>query len=350
MSLNILNETATVAEEPRPRASGRRKVLINGLIGLALTVVCLYLAFRGIQIDEVMNSLSRASYAGIPLYLLLLVVFFWLKAIRWKLLLLPLHNFRTSEVTPAMMIGFMGNNVLPAHIGEVVRVLMLTRRFPLSKTAVFSTVMMERLLDMLAIMVFLVLGAEMSGSELPDWLRHGSLIVGFGCLAAIIGAAVFGLFPRFFLGIVAKLGSRIPERLAAGVLSAMTSVSHALGLVRNPRILLAIVSISLLKWVLMAGMVYVSLRSFGLDLPFSASLLVLGICALGVTVPSTPGFFGVIQLSFWVGLQFFGVDKVDAVASSVYYHLAQYIPVTAVGLYYLNRQGISLRQVRSLTD
>jgi len=345
-----LNETAAVAEEPRPRASGRRKTIINALVGLALTALCLYLAFRGIEIEEVMTSLSRASYSGLPLYLVLLVIFFWLKAIRWKLLLLPLHSFRTSEVTPSMMIGFMGNNVLPAHIGEVVRVLMLTRRFPLSKTAVFSTVMMERLLDMLAILVFLVLGAEMSGNDLPDWLRHGSLILGLGCLAAVIAAGVFGLFPRFFLGIVAKVGSRIPGRLTTGLLTAMTSVSHALGLVRNPRILLAILSISLLKWILMAGMVYISLRSFGLDLPFSASLLVLGVCALGVTVPSTPGFFGVIQLSFWVGLQFFGVGKVDAVASSVYYHLAQYIPVTAVGLYYLNRQGVSLRQVRSLTD
>jgi uncharacterized protein (TIRG00374 family) len=309
----------------------------------------LFLAFRGIEIDEVLNSLSRASYSGVPLYLVLLVFFYWLKAIRWRLLLLPLHRFRAQQLTPSMMIGFMGNNVLPAHIGEFVRVLMLTRRYPLSKTGVFSTVMLERLLDMMAILAFLVLGAEMSGNDLPDWLRQGSLLVGSACLAALIAAMLFGLFPGFFMGIAARLAPRIPARLSTGLLSAMTSVSQALGLVRNPRVLLAIASISLLKWLLMAGMVYVSLRSFGLDLPFSASLLVLGVCALGVTVPSTPGFFGVIQLSFWVGLQFFGVDKVDAVASSVYYHLAQYVPVTAVGLYYLNREGLSLRQVRALS-
>ncbi len=349
MNVNILNETATVIEG-RNRPSSRRKTIINGLIGLVLTVLCLYLAFRGIEFDEVLNSLSRASYWGIAPYMVLLVVFFWLKAVRWKLLLLPLHRFRSSEVTPSMMIGFMGNNVLPAHLGEFVRVLMLTRRFPLSKTAVFSTVMIERVLDMLAILVLLVLGAEMSGNDLPGWLRDGSLLVGLGCLAALLAAAVFGLFPRFFLGIMVRVGSRIPDRLADRVLSAMTSVSEALGLVRNPRMLLAIVAISFLKWILMAGMIYVSLRSFGLDLPVSASLLVLGVCALGVTVPSTPGFFGVIQLSFWVALQFFGVNKVDAVASSVFYQLTQYIPVTGVGLYYLNREGVSLRQVRNLTD
>ena len=66
----------------------------------------------------------------------------------------------------------------------------------------------------------------------------------------------------------------------------------------------------------------------------------MGVTALGVVVPSTPGFFGVIQFCFWVSLRIFGVDKTDAITASVYYHLSQYIPVTLVGLYYLGRLGL----------
>ncbi len=66
----------------------------------------------------------------------------------------------------------------------------------------------------------------------------------------------------------------------------------------------------------------------------------MGVTALGVAIPSTPGFFGVVQFCFWVSLRIFGVEKADAFAASVYYHLSQYIPVTLVGLYSLARLGL----------
>jgi len=347
--LSILDET--YGNVPRAESiNAGRKTVLKALTGLLLTATCLYLAFRGLEFGEVMHSLGRASYKAAPVYLALLFAFFWLKALRWKLLLLPLCRFQTTDVIPSMMIGFMGNNVLPAHLGEVVRVVMLSRRSSLSKTAVFSTIMLERLMDMMVVLLFLVVGARMAGNRLPDWVGSGGLILGAGCLALLLGAGLVGFFPRPFLRGAMKVFERVPERLSSKVLGSVTSVTQALELARNPKVLLAVVSISILKWALMAGMVYISLESFRLHLPFWVSFLVVGVCAVAVTVPSAPGFFGVIQLGFWVGLQFLGVEKADAIASSVYYHLGQYIPVTAAGLYYLNRQGISLGQVRNLTD
>ncbi len=90
----------------------------------------------------------------------------------------------------------------------------------------------------------------------------------------------------------------------------------------------------------MAGMVHIALVSFGLHLPLHASFIVMGVTALGVVVPPTPGFFGIVQFYFWVSLRIFGVDKADAFTASVYFHLSQYIPVTLVGLYYLGCLGL----------
>ena len=95
----------------------------------------------------------------------------------------------------------------------------------------------------------------------------------------------------------------------------------------------------------MGGMVYISLASLDVWLNPMASIVTTGVSALGAAVPSTPGYFGVIQLSFWVSLQMFGVEKADAFASSVYFHLSQYVPVTLVGLYYVNRLGLRLKQI-----
>ena len=92
------------------------------------------------------------------------------------------------------------------------------------------------------------------------------------------------------------------------------------------------------------------MRSFGQTLSVLASFFVMCIIAIGVTVPSTPGFFGVVQYCFWLGVQPFGVDQADAFAASVYYHLSQYIPVTLVGLYYLHRSGLKLTQVEHAAE
>jgi uncharacterized membrane protein YbhN (UPF0104 family) len=125
--------------------------------------------------------------------------------------------------------------------------------------------------------------------------------------------------------------------MEAGVLG-MTSI-------RSGGLAFWIVLTSILQWALMAGMVYVSLLSFGLHLTPLASFVIIGVSALGVSIPAAPGFFGIIQLCFWVILQLFGVEKADAFASSMYFHLSNYIPITLLGLYYLNRRGLHLWQV-----
>ncbi len=120
-------------------------------------MLCLIIASWGIEMEQVKQGFLRANYATLPILLGLLFFFFWLKAIRWRLLLQPLRAFRTKEVVPSLMIGFMGNNVLPAHLGEIIRVFVLAREFSLAKAAVFSSVVLERLLDTAVILIFLVM-------------------------------------------------------------------------------------------------------------------------------------------------------------------------------------------------
>jgi len=315
------------------------------LIGLSLTALCLYLALRGIDPREVLDSLARASYSGVPLYLAFLFTYFWLKAIRWRLLLLPLGEFQTSAVASPLMIGFMGNNILPARMGEIIRVFLFSRRFSLPAAAVLSTVVLERLLDTLVVLLFLVIGAVMVGG-LPAWIHYSAWVVGTLTLALTALVAALTIASDFLSGMAHRVVVKLPRRLSDWLPSVIQSTAQALRCLRSPRLVAAVVAISVVKWSLMAGMVYVSLRSLSLELPPWAPFLVVGICALGVAIPSAPGFFGVIQIGFWVSLQLFGVSKADAFASSVFYHLGQYIPVTFAGLYYLNRQRISLGDIR----
>ncbi len=295
----------------------------------------------GIDFTEMDASFRRANYATLPIFLVFLFLFFWLKAIRWRILLQSLRGFKTREVVGPMMIGFMGNNLLPAHLGEFARIFVLGREFNLPKTAVFSSVVLERVFDTASILGFF--GASLLLVELPETFQTASLYTAGLTAVAFLVLAVYVFWTEQFVQTAEWALNRLrflPTTLRGTLTEMLESGAEGLASLRNAKLAFQIVITSALQWFLMAGMVHIALVSFGLHLPLHASFIVMGVTALGVVVPSTPGFFGVIQFCFWVSLRIYGVDKADAFAASVYYHLSQYIPVTLVGLYYLGRLGL----------
>ncbi|MFQ5853031.1 MAG: lysylphosphatidylglycerol synthase transmembrane domain-containing protein [Candidatus Binatia bacterium] len=315
-------------------------------MGILVTVICLVGALWGIDFKEVHASFRRANYATLPVLLVFLFIYFWLKAIRWTLLLRPLRGFQTHEVVGAMMIGFMGNNLLPAHLGEFARVFVLGREFKLRKTAVLSSVVLERVFDAASILGFF--GVSLLLVELPETYKTTSLYLAGLTVAAFLVLAVYVFWTERFVRAVQLALNRLrflPTTLCGALTEILESGVGGLASLRSAKLASWIVITSALQWILMGGMVHVALWSFGVHLPLRASFVVVGVTALGVAVPSTPGFFGVIQFCFWVSLRIFGVEKVDAFAASVYYHLSQYIPVTLVGLYYLGRLGLRVGDI-----
>ena len=242
------------------------------------------------------------------------------------------------------MIGFLGNHVLPAHLGELIRVWVLSREFSLAKTAILSSVLLERILD-LTVILLLLLTSLLSVEGLPDWVATGALSVGVLTVLIIVSLTAYVLWTPLFIRWAERVFFLLGPSFRTKLKETMELGTLGLISMRNPRLAFWIILTSILQWVLMGGMVYFSLWSFGLRLNLLASFLVLGVVSLGVTIPSSPGYFGVVQLCFWISLRLFGVEKEDALASSVYFHSIQYIPVTLVGLYYLNRHGLRLREI-----
>lgn len=310
-------------------------------IGILVTVVCLGGALWGIDFEEVQAGFRRANYATLPVLLAFLYLYFWLKAIRWRLLLRPLRRFQTRELVGPMMIGFMGNNLLPAHLGEFARVFVLGHESKLPKTAVFSSVVLERVFDAASILGFF--GVSLLLVELPQTYKTTSLYTAGLIVVGFLVFAVYVFWTDQFVRAAEWALNRLrflPATLRGTLTEMLESGAGGLASLRNAKLTFWILITSALQWFLMGVMVHVALWSFGLHLPLHASLIVMGVTAFGVAIPSTPGFFGVVQFCFWISLRIFGVEKADAFAASVYYHLSQYIPITLVGLYYLNRLGL----------
>ena len=302
------------------------------------------IALWGIEWGQLREGFQQANYFTLPILMGLLFAVFWLKAIRWRLLLQPLRKFQTKEVVPPLMIGFMGNNLLPAHLGEIIRIFVLGREFSLSKAAVFSSVVLERIFDTAVVLLFLVMSLFLV-EELPSWVSTTIFFVSILAGLIILFLAAYLFWTQRLIHATRRVFSFLPERFGRKLSETMEAGVLGLASMQSGGLVFWIVLTSILQWILMAGMVYISLWSFGIHLTPLASVVIIGVSALGVSIPSAPGFFGIIQLSFWVILQGFGVDKGDAFASSIYFHLSNYIPITLVGLYYLNRRGLQLWQI-----
>ena len=305
----------------------------------------------GIPWHNVVDSFRSANYQLLPVYVVLLATFYAIKAWRWRLLLTPVKSLHTRDVVPSMMIGFMGNNLLPFHLGEFLRVYVMGRQYSVSKTAVLSTVVLERVFDIVAILCLLGIGV-VSAPGIPDSLQAASIAIAAVLAAAVVMVVLYVLFTRQFVAttIAVLRAIRVPPGVRDKLQDMLESGAAGLAAIRSVRLLVLITLSSFAQWLVNGMLIWISLYSFGVEVSYSAALLVLGVTALGVTVPSTPGFFGVIQICFKVSLKPFGVDMAAVFAASIYYHLVQYILVTGTGLICLSRLGLRLGDLKREAD
>ena len=342
---------------PTKTAPWYRSKWFNLAIGLVVTVSCLgfalYAMADGKPIGDVLRDIGaafkQANYVwGLPIWVLLFL-FYWIKAWRWRMLLAPLGSYRTSRLFPPTVIGFAFNNILPAHLGEFVRVFVFSRQSGQPKSAVLTTIAVERIFDVVAILAFLGTGLAFVPNLDPS-VRQKAFAFAAVAVCGLLGAAAYLTWPKQFVFLFEWCLDRVPllpksvnQKLKDLVETGATGLSS----LKSGPLLTGILVTSLIQWAFNGLMIHMSLLSFGIRLSPLVSCVVLGVVAVGVTVPSTPGYFGVIQFCFWVVLQLFvREDQQPAVmAASIFYHMVQWIPVTALGMAYFVRSGLQVSDV-----
>lgn len=326
--------------------SGRKTA--QALAVILFTAFCLWFAFRGLEPAKLRDSFADANYWMLLPMMGILVSFYALKAWRWALLLTPVASLTPVQVTPAMMIGFMANNLLPAHLGEFARVFVLGEQYQLKKTPVLSTVVLERVFDILAIL--LLLGISLLFADgMPPKLQRFCQIFGVLSLAGVVSLIAYMTFTSQFLKLVKTVFGWfpfLPDKLTGGVLGMLESAAVGLDAVRNPRLLPAIAFSSVAQWLLNGLLIYCSAHAFGVAVSYVDSLMVMGVIVFAILLPAPPGYFGVIQVCFKLVLESrFAAEEV--VACSMFYQVSQYIPVTLTGLVFLSRVGLSLGSLQA---
>ncbi|MEZ6067473.1 MAG: lysylphosphatidylglycerol synthase transmembrane domain-containing protein [Planctomycetaceae bacterium] len=347
------------AAAPTPSGPFYRRKWFTVSLGLLVTIGCIVVALLAMAGDRPLGDVFRqigdafrqADYRTLPLMWGLLFLFYWLKAWRWTWLLSPLGRFSTREGFPPVMIGFAFNNLLPAHLGEFVRVYVFSKRHKVSNSAVLSTVVLERIFDILAILGFFLIGLVFVPG-LPETMRNVAWTFAAFVAVAVVGAVIYLIwtqpFVRLVEGVLARLPF-VPAQVRSGVAHIMETGAAGLSSLKSAALVFHISWNSVLQWAINGLLMHISLWSFGVEVSPLATCLLLGVVAFGVTVPSSPGYFGVINALFVMVIneKTVGVTNEPAVfAASIYYHMSGYIPVTLLGLYFFNRTGLSVSQVQ----
>jgi glycosyltransferase 2 family protein len=327
----------------------------KAVIGLLLSAALLYYTFRGVDLGEVMREIGRAD----PLLFLLgtsaVTFVFWIRAWRWRVILRPIRDTPFRARFAAVAIGFMGNNLLPARIGEFMRALSLSRQVPVPVVASFGSLVIERLLDAVCVIGFLFLATLLPGfpglgRRSGDGMDFAGIAQGVGIFVALLIAVLFllVLFPTRTVRVMEAVAERLlPLKVRRPLVDALEAFLAGLGVLRDPGLLVRALAWSLFLWLVNAFGFWMALRAFGLDLPFVAALFFQSCIALGVSLPSAPGFFGsyhaaarVVLVGLW------GLPEVPSLAFAAGFHLAGFIPITLIGLYYAWRTDFSFRAAR----
>ncbi len=339
-----------------PRGSRRLQSVALALVGLSLLV----LFFKDADFAAIAESLSAANGWLIAMAITLTMVSYLVRALRWRYLLAPVGRARLRICFETTVIGFMVNFLVPpGRLGELARPYLLARREGLSASSTFATVFLERVLD-LATVVLLVGG----------WLTFGRGPQGAGSEEAVYGLKVGGLLA--FTGVALGLGAmflfarntrrggsllawvetvirKLPAKVAEPAFQFIKSFVEGLGVLDDRSNLARAGFLSFILWLNISFALWLAIHAFQVEIPFGATFLVIGFLTVGVAVP-TPGAVGGYHLMCALALTLmFGVNENTAKAIALTSHAIAFIPVSVLGMVFFIREGMSLREIRSIT-
>ena len=322
----------------------RTKIL--SLFGIAVSVGIIFYMVSQFDLAQTKTIFSQAKIEWLIMAAALYLALFPLRGLRWSWLLTNIKPIPVSTSTQTLVIGAMANNILPARLGDVVRAYLLSRRAKLPATATFSNVLLERIIDGCTV-IALLSGVLIFAPPDNDWVGPlGASMAALFFLA--LGACVLlASKPQLFWKLLTPLLKRLPEGLASKVENKLDLLLRGIQVLAQPSVMARISLISLVIWGFEAGIYLVCQEAFGLTIPLSGAILVMAVLTLGLTAPSGPGFVGVFEGLIVAGGSLYGVPPSEGLAFAIAMHLIHYVPVTLIGVVYVWRTGLQLRQLRA---
>jgi len=335
-----------------------RSKKLHLVAGLVIIVLSLFFAFRGVSIRSLADALKEADYYYLIPAIAIVILSYYLRALRWRILVSTVKQVRTSDLFSPLMIGFMAN-MLPARAGEFVRAYLLSRKEQISFSASFATIFIERLFDLIVVLILLVwvlmfIPEAFSTQELAHAARIFGITSLVLCLFIFVFAALLQFKHDLAMKIVRLCSRPFPRRFADKVEGAVRSFSDGLKIMKDRKGFIYTAGLSLLIWAAFIVTYYPIYLAFGIkpDFPLVSSLVILCLTvAIFITVAPTPGFLGSYHLGCVAALHgIFGIQKAVALSYGIVAWIVAMGSTVLIGALFALKENISLGEVTAGKD
>ncbi|HEY5801817.1 MAG TPA: lysylphosphatidylglycerol synthase transmembrane domain-containing protein, partial [Burkholderiaceae bacterium] len=269
-----------MSQGSRPRARAAQ------VAGIAVSFACLYLVFRNIDLAALRTALAALQWPLLAAGLASLACGYLLRIARWAVMLRAAGATVSARDCAAPFLGSIAlNNILPLRAGDIVRALVFPAALAVPRTTAGASLLIERLADLLTLLLALGLGLTLAGSALPPWLGAGVLVL---AAAGFFGLTAIALFGPWLSSYASRLQAHKPHRALAIAADLLTSLSA----MARPRVLAVLALYSFALWACEAGLFWALLAGLGIPATPPQALAVMALATLATLLPSSPGYVG----------------------------------------------------------
>ncbi len=321
-----------------PGTSRRLRKAVLVAVGILFGAAFLYLAFRDIDLRELLGGLAEMNPVYFfPAFILVILVQL-LRAFRFGLILRPFCQLGLRDLWDVMNIWGALNVIVPARLAELSKPYLLKQvGAPFSSS--LGAVMVERYFDLSALMAMLVLvlftaptGSGQS-SSLSVFFSSVGLLLLLGLIFAYVLVLAVLVKRETTRKVISRITKILPQKAAEFVQGAADKLIDGLGIMANPgRALLILVS-SLAVWMGFAAVTYLFLLSFSIEVPFNAAITIQVLLAFGIALPAAPGFIGTFHAVGRYALELYGVSALPAISFATVYHLFGVVVSIGMGVF-----------------
>ena len=310
-------------------------------LGVAISAVFLYLALRGLNLSQVWYYIRTGNYWWLIPSVAIYFFGVWARTWRWHYMLRAIKPISLGRLFPVVCIGYMGNNIYPARIGELLRAYVLKRKEEVPIGASLATILVERIFDGVVMLLFVFIGLPLVPSIPGNW-RQFVVVFSLLFFGALIVFFVLAAKPRIAQVIYNwVIDHFLPTRLREPVRDFADRFMEGLYFLRSGRDVLMIFVTSLVVWLAETGKYWFVMHAFDFEVSFFALMLMNGVVNLFTTIPSAPGYIGTFDEPGIEILKVFGVEAHIAAAYTLVLHAALWLPITLLGAFYMWRESLT---------
>lgn len=294
--------------------------ILKIILPLLLSILFISYALEDFNYTLFIGSLKNANYLFIISSILLLIIIIFLRSLRWKLLFTK--QLKINDLYKSQLIGYMGNNIFPLRLGELLKALFLEKKSKISKYEIIGTVILERVLDLIGLIILFLILLNFSIIELvsSDSIKVIYFLLIFASLSIILS---------FNLNKIKNFKFKNSSfQIIDDIISGFSTI--------NKSNFLLSIFYTILIWLSYIIVVYLVQKSMYLNLSFIQCILLLFLSSLVLMIPSMPGNIGTFEGSVVYTLLLFGIK--DDFGFAFILHAVSFIPYTLLGLFYLIKE------------